>query len=236
LHLVTEYIDGISMNEFILIAHQYIYEGAMKQGHWVKIVKEIMFQIISTINRLHRIHRCCHLDLVTENVMIVGANFKKFKNGTVLIVGRPKAILIDFGVAEIFEESLNSQNNSRDKPRNMLFPCTKTRLSLSHEIKQCPESLDGRVYDAASADMWSIGMILYEGIIGEPLYSHVDDEAYEAVRNGALYDFMVRQKLLPLFDRSSFLLLSGLLNINRQTRLNSEEAQNHIWFVPEDNQ
>ena len=79
-------------------------------------------------------------------------------------------------------------------------------------------------------------MILYEGIIGEPLYSHVDDEAYEAVRNGALYDFMVRQKLLPLFDRSSFLLLSGLLNINRQTRLNSEEAQNHIWFVSEDNQ
>ena len=63
LHLVTEYIDGISMNEFILIAHQYIYEGAMKQGHWVKIVKEIMFQIISTINRLHRIHRCCHLGL-----------------------------------------------------------------------------------------------------------------------------------------------------------------------------
>ena len=42
-----------------------------------------------------------HTDLVTENVMIVGANFKKFKNGTVLIVGRPKAILIDFGVAEV---------------------------------------------------------------------------------------------------------------------------------------
>ena len=63
LNLVMEYIDGVTMEEFILTAHQYIEEGRMRHYHWANTVQQIIYQIITTINRLHRIHKCCHLGL-----------------------------------------------------------------------------------------------------------------------------------------------------------------------------
>ena len=73
-------------------------------------------------------------------------------------------------------------------------------------------------------------MILYEAMIGEAVYLNVDDEAYDAVQTGRLHDFMVKNGLLRFFERRSFSLLEGLLDIDPAKRFDSNEAERHIWF------
>ena len=74
------------------------------------------------------------------------------------------------------------------------------------------------------------GMILYEAMVGEPLFQNIDDDAYDAVQDGKLHSYMVQEKLLRLFQLQSFSLLEGLLDTEPETRLTSTKAEQHIWF------
>ena len=73
-------------------------------------------------------------------------------------------------------------------------------------------------------------MILYEAMVGEPLFQNIDDDAYDAVQDGKLHSYMVQEKLLRLFQLQSFSLLEGLLDTEPETRLTSTKAEQHIWF------
>ena len=75
-------------------------------------------------------------------------------------------------------------------------------------------------------------MILYEAMVGDVLFRNVDDESYDAVHTNTLHDYMVKQKLLRFFDRKSFSLLLGLLDIDPESRINASNAKEHIWFNP----
>jgi len=224
LYLVTEYVNGVSLDELIEEAHRYIEEGRMRHCHWVPVVKDIMSQIITVINRLHTVHQCCHQNLFTENFKVSGISFDEHDDGSVTIKGDAEVTLLDFGVAQIFD----ALPVTHQQPARSLF--TKETPSIFRKIQHCPESIVGDEYDASSSDMWSLGMILYEAMVGEPLFQNIDDDAYDAVQDGKLHSYMVQEKLLRLFQLQSFSLLEGLLDTAPETRLTSTKAEQHRWF------
>jgi len=150
---------------------------------------------------------------------VSGVTFDEHDDGSVSIEGDAKVTLLDFGLAEIF-----------DTPQTRSPFMKETRLSIFRNIQHSPESHICDEYDASSSDMWSLGMILYEIMVGEALFRNVDDEAFDAVQDGKLHSYMVEAKLLRLFQPQSFSLLEGLLDMESATRLTSTKAEQHRWF------
>jgi len=223
LYLVTEYIDGVTLQRLITRAHDHIRSGKLLRSHWANAVRQIMWQIVMTINYLHSYYHCCHLDLCADNVMVQGITFNQHPNGRVTIEGSVKVILVDFGVAEIFDAPTTLPSRLHSK-------CMKGGLNLSNEFQQCPESLLGDVYDAAAADMWSIGMLLFRAMVGHPLFSRLDDDGYAAVQRGKLTKYLKKRKLHRIFDSESLGLLRGLLDIDPESRMKAPAAERHVWF------
>lgn len=213
LYLVTEHIDGVSLDQFIKSAFEYIDAHKLDRSQWAVTVQHIVSQIISTIHHLHSTHRCCHLDLWAENIMIYGASFVEHDDGSVTIEGTVNVKFVDFGVAQMF-----------DAPT---FSTTRVTADLFHEIQQSPESQECDTFDASAADMWSIGMVLFEAMTGRPLFSTVDDDAYDALETDTLSEFLSTPQLDGVFGPQAMSLLLGLLQIQPESRLDASEAVQH---------
>merc|ERR1719412_879062 len=99
-----------------------------------------MGQLVTTIHLLHS-QNCCHLDLSPENTMMRGG-LAETEDGSVRIE-EPFCKLVDFGVAQVFETKH--------------FECNRHQLTLSNAVYLAPKVYSGEVYDARSADCWSLG-------------------------------------------------------------------------------
>jgi len=233
LYLVTEFVDGCTLDQFVRKAFELMDAKRLSPELYRKCVKFIMWQMVTTISWLQSDFHCCHMDLCLENVMVHNVHWTELSDGRVTMNPNPKVKVVDFGVAEIFETPRNP-GNGRFK-----FECDKEGLNIDHEARQAPESENG-AYDARALDMWSIGMIFYEIMVGHPLYEPMDkfmwndedksNNGYWAVKNGKLREFMARNKYLKLFKRDAFDLLEGLLNVHVHKRINAKKAERHVWF------
>mmetsp|Transcript_20669 Transcript_20669/g.18250 ORF Transcript_20669/g.18250 Transcript_20669/m.18250 type:complete len:174 (+) Transcript_20669:146-667(+) len=131
--------------------------------------------------------------------------------------------LIDFGVAEIF-----SGRNA--------FKCAKQGLNTDNQISQAPDvGKLGIDYDARSADMWQLGMIYYQCMTGQPLYTPEDiwiepKNGYRGIMNNELKQWLKMSNLLPYFKKNSFDFLQGLLNIDPTQRLTASKCCAHLLF------
>ena len=57
-YLVTEYVEGMNLKEFVQSAHGYIREGKLELKEYQKTVKYIMWQLIATLRFLHDVFHC----------------------------------------------------------------------------------------------------------------------------------------------------------------------------------
>jgi len=232
LYLVTEYIDGMTLKEFVVQAHALIVAGKLSFAAVSAAVKGIMFQLVQTIKWLHGTYHCCHLDVCSDNIMVHNIFFEETAAGKrVTLRGTPKVKLIDFGVAEIFDTPRNRPTKAYS------FECAKSEgLNIEESAHHAPESNKGTVYDARAMDMWSLGMILFECLVGYPLYSPEDklwadeDNGYTALQNCSLGPYLKAQGLLKYFTRESFTLLEGLLCMDPSKRLRAVQASKQAWF------
>ena len=139
-----------------------------------------------------------HRDIKPENIMIE----KKEPNGLLRVK------LIDFGVAKIFSLNVNH----------------KTMAGSS--IYMAPEVLRANYNE--SCDLWSIGVILYILLIGQPpFFGKNENEIFQAIKSGK-YDISNKQYLS--LSQNAKDLISKLLKYNPQERITAFEALNHPWF------
>jgi len=74
-YLVMEYIDGITLSEFIKISHKHIKHKLMDLKYFKKIVKYLSWQLASITHYLHSM-KVAHLELSDfDNIMIVNGDF-----------------------------------------------------------------------------------------------------------------------------------------------------------------
>jgi len=225
LYLVTEFVDGCTLKHFVQRAFALMQSGQLERETYDGAVRLIMYQLMRTVSCLHSVYHCCHLDITMENIMIYDADFEFVgDDSTMQIVGDIKAKLIDFGVAEIFDSPLNT-------PKPFDSRCVKTSSLWTH---QSPEAQDD-VYDAASCDMWSLGLILLHITVGTDnefngLHSFDVDSGHYAAHHGTLCAYLQRTGLMNLFERASLSLLLGLLQTEPSQRFSAKDAERHIWF------
>eukprot|EP01083_Nonionella_stella_P185938 679487_1 len=227
-YLVMEYIESqMNLKQFASVAHQYIAAGALRRKHYQQIIKYLFWQLMVTIHWMHNDMRCCHLDLDCSNIMLKNCSFEKDKDGCLRINPSITVKLGDFGVSEMFSND---------------FECNKTDLSLDNASYLAPKVYGEQLYDARSADMWSLGMLMFECLTGELLYEPMDifvteyDEfattynGYSALHRGDLKRYLLQNIELKCFTADSLDLLLNLLQIDERRRFKACDILQHKWF------
>ena len=95
----------------------------------------------------------------------------------------------------------------------------------------------GKLYDARAADLFQLGLILFECMAGRALYSTADvmklhrpTGGYLAMKSGKLKQHLVEGGLMHCFKRDAFALLEGLVAYREHKRLKVEAVIGHQWF------
>lgn len=129
------------------------YYGRISYAQCVAEVRSIAAQIIAGVSYMHDMH-CIHRDLKPDNILITGSQFStnahsQFSTNPGMVVK-----ICDFGLAK----KLSPYNAA-----NSYQVCTL--------MYRPPElfTVDNRNYDF-TVDIWSLGCILYEFIIKEPVF------------------------------------------------------------------
>eukprot|EP01084_Bolivina_argentea_P082965 150207_1 len=229
-YLVIEYVESeMNLKQFVSIAHKYLKQGKLQLKEYQKTIKYLFWQLCVTLFWLHDSMQCCHLDLCLENIMVANCQFLQLKNGCYKIDPQIAIRLVDFGVSEVFHHS---------------FKCNKQGLSLDNESYAAPRVYADDIYHAPAADMWSVGMMLWECITGKPLYTPMDifqcnswassnipllTNGYWSLHNNKLKTF-IALKNINSFTNDTFDVLTNLLNINQNKRLNAMGILKHQWF------
>jgi len=197
LYLVTEHIEGMTLEEFVEKSHELIEDKKLNFKVYSKIIKLISWKLLKTLKELQDVHQCCHNDICLENVILGNICFLGNKNGAFDINANNMFVkLIDFGKAKIY---------TTDAPRK--------HNKVEH--------------DARSADMWSLGALIYHCMTGKPLVEFEEKEYLELEMNKA---YLLTNGSLEYFQSSSLSLLQHLLVFDKKKRFNASKTTQHRFF------
>ena len=144
--LVLEYVAGISLRKLIE-------SGPLKPKRALGIAR----QILAAVGAAH-IKGVVHRDLKPENVMIVERDDIDARVAT----GKDAIKVLDFGIAKIDPNSVASRK-SIPPPQNL----TRAGSVWGTPTYMAPEQAVGETVDAR-ADIYAVGVLLYEMITGKP--------------------------------------------------------------------
>jgi len=157
-------------------------------------VKKFLQQIASAMKVLHE-KKISHFDLKPHNILLTSSNHPIIK-------------LADFGFAQFRDtsEENKSENYLRGSPLYM-----------------APEIILDKNY-TEKADLWSLGVILYESLFGRAPYASTDTDEF--------LKKIVSQTAITIPNSPSISdecrdLLAGLLNRDPEKRISFEEFFNH---------
>ena len=75
---MTEYIDGVTLREFIAEAFEHI--AAKTLSHWSTAAASSLSCCSSwTVAWLHGVYKCCHLDLCLNDCVVHGVDFAEIE-------------------------------------------------------------------------------------------------------------------------------------------------------------
>lgn len=136
-YLILEYIDGVNLRQ------------AMESGRFTnKQALSIIPPICDALQYAHELG-ILHRDIKPENI---------------LLDSRGRVKLADFGIAKLIGKSGSDQTNAQSTPDRNLTDVGKilgTPAYMAPEQKHTPDSIDPR------ADIYSLGVVLYELLTGE---------------------------------------------------------------------
>ena len=206
-YLVMELCNG---GELSKILKQYIakYNKAFPE----EIVQYLMRQIVDAINYLHTLD-IMHRDIKLENILLHFDNEEDKKN---LNIMKGTVKIIDFGFAIFLNNKLGE--TAVGSPQNM-DPRILEKLTNKGRLKKLG-------YDK-KADIWSLGSICYEMLIGRAVFDAEDlEELVFLIEKG---DYQLPSGL----SREVVSFLNGMLQYDSTIRLSSFQLVHHR-FLTED--
>jgi len=166
----------------------------------------IMEQLFSCVAYLHS-NGIVHRDLKPDNIIMETSNLGDFN-----------IKLIDFGAAYSFNNSHYRKYGNQER---------KIRLRIGTPYYMAPEVIAG--YYDKKCDLWSLGIIMFILLSGEPPFRGEDDyDTLELVKSGK-YNFngshwdQVSKQAKNLIDR--------LLIMDPKKRISAEEALKDPWIL-----
>ncbi|KAH7821901.1 putative CBL-interacting serine/threonine-protein kinase 21 [Monocercomonoides exilis] len=206
-----EYASGGAMSFFI-----------SRFGAFQENTARMLFrQLISAVDYLHQ-HDYAHRDIKPDNVMFLKACFhvpgSTSGSGPGHSIRRfapapftpPHLKLMDFGLAA-----------RAGKSGRVLTRACGTSYYMS------PEMMTERFYDGKAADIWALGVTLYEMMTGRhPFFG-------EGCSGSQLTDHIIRcqYRFPPLFPPDAADLIQRMLTPTPQLRITIREILTHAWVV-----
>ncbi|KAF0697543.1 Aste57867_11786 [Aphanomyces stellatus] len=98
-----------------------------------------------------------------------------------------------------------------------------------------PEVVAGLPYDAAKADVWSLGIMLFIMLSGTPLFDSAaaSDDRFEYLADQGLASLVESWEIADCFDPQSLSLLENMLQIDPTKRLTMAEVHQHPFVLDE---
>ena len=173
-----------------------------------------MRQIISAFKYIHG-EKVVHRDIKLDNILL---NFESEKDKEELNMMKATPKIIDFGFA-CFVNKSGLLYSTLGSPINMDPIILKKLNSNSKKSRQLG-------YDQ-KADIWSLGTICYEMLIGKSAFDAEDmDELVEKIENGT---YTVPTNL----SKEVISFINGMLQYDSQKRLSSDELSRHPFLTTE---
>jgi len=168
-----------------------------------------LFKYISTHHRVRETEACRFFQQAIaglEYLHSLGIAHRDLKPENLLLDHNKNIKIADFGLSNYYQqgERLNTACGS---------PCYAA-----------PEKIAGKPYDAAKADLWSMGIILYTMVVGSlPFDDANTHKLYKKIQSGYYY--------MPdyLSDNCKD-VIDGLLQINPAHRMNFARLRSHPWL------
>ena len=177
------------------------------------IAQSIIRQLVSGLQYLHH-NKILHRDLKLDNVLL-HFNTEEDKNNFNLLKAQVK--IIDFGFARYLENDSLAQS-VLGSPINM----DPQILAKMRKI----ENNQSFGYDQ-KADIWSLGTICYEMLIGVPPFDATSyEELISKIQKG---NYQIPKNLKLSKEAISF--INGMLQHNPQKRLSIDELANHNFLL-----
>ena len=176
-----------------------------------EIVQHLMKQIINAFKYIHG-KNIIHRDIKLENILL---NYESEEDRKNLNILKAQVKIIDFGFATKIE-------NSQLKYTTLGSPINMDPIILN-ELKKRGKKTRKLGYDQ-KADIWSLGTICYEMLIGKCVFNAEDlDELVEKVENGS---YTVPTTL----SKEVISFLNGMLQYDANTRLNIDQLSKHCFL------
>ena len=171
-----------------------------------EIVQHLMTQLISAIKYIHE-KGIIHKNINLENIML---DFENEKDVEDLNLMKANVKIIDF---------FHSSKKSKPGLPINASPSTLKKLKLGGYNIKMADSDDEKV------DIWSLGTIFYEILIGKPIFDADDlNEQIDKVEQG---DYYVPKNIS--FETVSF--MNGMLQQEPKKRLNAEQLLKHPFLT-----
>ena len=208
-YIVMEYCNGGELSK-ALEKYQEKYGKPFSQ----EIVQHFMRQIIDAFKYIHS-NKIIHRDIKLENILI---NYESEQDKEDLNLMKATAKIIDFGFACFINKS-GLLYSTLGSPINMDPVILKKLNSNSKKARQLG-------YDQ-KADVWSLGTICYEMLIGKSAFDSEDmDELVEKIENGT---YTVPTNL----SKEVISFINGMLQYESTKRLSCEELSRHPFLTKE---
>jgi len=178
-----------------------------------EIVQHIMKQIISAFKYIHE-RKIIHGNVKLQNILLHYENEEDKEN---LNIMKAQVKVIDFGFARRINK-IYLEDNLDDKPIIFDHPLIIKKLNSS---RKKPRQLG---YNE-SADIWSIGSICYEMLIGRLAFDAEDmEELVKKVESG-------EYSIPTTFSHEAVSFLNGMLQYEAKNRLTAEQLSRHDFLT-----
>ena len=206
-YIIMEYCNGGELADS-LEKYQLKYGKPFKED----LVQYFMRQIISAFKHIHN-KNIMHRDIKLQNILLHYDNEKDKKDFNLM---KAKVKIIDFGFAcKIQKDTL--QFTAIGNPINMDPLILKKLNSNGKKARQLG-------YDQ-KADIWSIGAICYEMLIGRAAFDAEDmDELVNKIESG-------KYKVPTNLSKEVVSFLNGMLQYDSKTRLNINQLAEHKFIT-----
>lgn len=212
IYIILEYVNGGNLFDYLsqtLKTTSYPFS----EVHVQKIIR----QLISGLEYLHQ-KNIIHRDIKLENILI---NFSKYSN----ILGKGKdPIILDIGLTTL-DHDFTIKIADFGFARELQNGCVAHTI-CGTPITMAPDIFTNQQYNSR-VDLWSLGAITYELIVGRPpFYSTNSRQLFQEINKGK-YSFP--QQLRTSIEAIGF--INKLLQFNPDNRMNWDDIKTHPFIV-----
>ena len=197
LHIVMDYAEG---GDLASVIRETVDAETLLPQQWVR---ETAVQVASALDYMHS-RGVIHCDLKPGNTMLL----TPFSMEDAVEGSHPHVLLVDFGLAEIFDEqaALGGPATVKGSPAYL-----------------SPEGFDGKL--TQKSDTWALGVMLYEMLVGARPFRGTNNifVLYCQVANNE-----------PAFDKvpeAPRSLVRALMAKDPQARISARQCFDHEWLL-----